>query len=409
VRAVEIGAGLLRKTVQILAKNGFPKEILVVADKNTLAACGGILEILTAGGFVIDCLLFEDLRTAHMQDVLRVTEKSGGKRGILSVGSGSLNDICRLAAFRSEKEFAIFATAPSMDGFASDSAPITDGNFKLSYPARMPGVIIADTNILAAAPAHLKSAGFGDMIGKYVALADWKISHLITGEYYCENMAGLTRNALERVMRCAPFITGSDPKTAGALMESLVMTGLAMTLAGCVRPASGAEHVLSHFWEIKKLEQGQLSDFHGKKVGVATLLITKLYKALTAQKDLSFKEEKIDWQAVYRAYGKAFEADIRRMNSPTVTAETTPRRVKENFEEIRRLVREELPSEEKLRALMKSAGAATTAEEIAVSPELCLSGLQYHPYMRHRMLLSRLVPMLSPNFDYTKIAKISDR
>ncbi|MCL2507990.1 MAG: iron-containing alcohol dehydrogenase [Oscillospiraceae bacterium] len=406
IKAVEIGSGLKSRAAEILKENGFPSRALVVADRNTLNAADGILGVLTSGGFDCTLKLYDDLRTAHMRDVDDITALCRDVRGVLSVGSGSLNDICRLAAFRADKAFAIFATAPSMDGFASDTAPITDNNFKFSYPARQPSVIIGDTKILAAAPAELKSAGFGDMIAKCIGLADWKLSHLITGEYYCENVAAITQTAFDRVVSLAGRVTDNDEETAGAIMEALVLTGLAMKLGYSVRPASGAEHVVSHFWEIKKLEQGLTSDFHGKKVGVATLMVNRLYKQICENADpAKFAPERLDWEKIYAAYGESFIADVKRMNNPTVTQETSVERIRENWGEICRIMLEELPSDGKLTALMKKAGAATTLEEISVPRELGLLGLEYHPYMRNRILLSRLVPMLNVDVIYSDLIR----
>ena len=112
---------------------------------------------------------------------------------MLSVGTGSVNDPCRLAAANQNKKLCIFATAPSMDGFASYSSPIVKDGFKSSYAAKSPEVIIGDTKILANAPTYLKSAGFGDMVAKYIGLVDWKISSILTDELYCENVAELTK------------------------------------------------------------------------------------------------------------------------------------------------------------------------------------------------------------------------
>ena len=408
IRAVEIGAGVRERTGEILKSNGFPTKILVAADKNTLAAAGDIPQILEQSGFAIQLKVYDNMRTAHMDDVNHIVSLLGGVDGVLSVGSGSLNDICRLAAFRADKAFAIFATAPSMDGFASDSASITDNNFKLSYASRQPSVIIGDTKVLAAAPSELKSAGFGDMIAKYIAIADWKLSHLITGEYYCENVAEITRTALKRVVSLADKVTQNDEESAGAIMEALVLTGIAMKLGHSVRPASGAEHIVSHFWEIKKLERGLTSDFHGKKVGVATVMINRIYKQIcTAAVPSRFSDEKLDWGKIYEVYGGNFADDIKNLNSPTVTDETTVDIIRENWDEICRIMQDELPSDEELTAIMHLAGAAVTLPEISVSDELGLLGLEYHPYMRRRMTLARLAPMLNVRVDYKKAAGIN--
>ena len=393
--AAEIAPGLLARTAALLAANGFPRQVLAVADKNTLRASQGILEILAAGGFRCKLQLYDDMRTADIHDVDVLTALCGNAEGVLSIGSGSLNDLCRLAAFRAGKAFAIFATAPSMDGFASDSAPITQHNFKRSIPCRAPSVIIADTEILAAAPAALKSAGFGDMLAKYIALADWRIARLLLGEYYCPRVAALTQDALKRIVAMADRVTAPDPETAGAIMEALVMTGLAMSLAGCTRPASGCEHMISHFWEMKKLEQGLLSDFHGRKVGVATLLVTQLYYDMIGCEEMSFHADRTDWEAVYAAFGPGLAPEVRALNSPTVTEGIDPRQLEERWPEICRIVREVLPPPDQMRALLRTAGAPTEIGEIGVSPALAAAGLEFHAYIRRRLTLSRLRAMLS--------------
>lgn len=408
LEGVEVGRGLLSQTARLLHNYRFSPRLLVVADRNTLCAANGILDILKQGGFDVHTLIYDNLRTAHQKDVDRVLSLCGSADGVLSVGTGSLNDICRRAAFLADKPFAIFATAPSMDGFASDTAPITENNFKVSQPARQPRVILADTDILAAAPAELKSAGYGDMIAKYIAMADWRIAHLTIGEYICPQIADLTRDAVRRVVEMTDRVTANDAQTAGAILEALVMTGIAMKLCGSSRAASGAEHVVSHFWECKKLEQGLLSDFHGKKVGVASLMITRMYHSIIENADpAGFAADNTDWAKVYAVYGSAFEQDVRRLNTPTVTDETSPEILRENWDAICAAVREEMPDPQSLEALLLRAGAATTLEEISVSDDLGLAGLQYHAYMRHRLTLARLLPMLRCPTDYRAWAGIS--
>ena len=401
IRAVEIGRGLLPHTARILSENGFPKNILVVSGTRSFAAADGIMDVLQSGGFSVRLRVFDGVHTSHQSDVDAIVSLCDGADGLLFIDTGSLGDVCRRACFVADKEFAIFATAPSMDGFASDTAPITIHDFKISLPAREPSVIIADTDILAAAPPVLRSAGFGDIMGKAIGLADWKIGHLTTGEYYCENVAALTRAAYRSVCAVADRIPLADPDSAGVLMEALVVTGMAMKLCGSSRAAAGAEHVVSHCWEIKTLEAGRATAYHGKKVGVAALMITRMYYDLCSAADPArFGADETDWDRVFAFYGDRFAEDVRKCNSPTVTDDTSPAILRENWDAICDAVRTEMPEPAVLEDLLRRAGAATTAQEIDISPELCLGGLEFHPYMRRRMLLSRLVPMLRCATDY---------
>lgn len=403
IKAVEIGPGLLAKTAEILMENDFPREILVVADQNTLKAADGILKILEEGGFRLTTKFYDDLRVADMIYVKELVPLCAKTKGILAVGSGSLGDICRLAALMANQEFAIFATAPSMDGFASGTSPITENGFKTTRQARQPSIIIGDTGILAASPAELKAAGFGDIVAKYTALADWRVSHLVTGEHYCEAIAEITRSALRKVTALADNVTDEDEETAGAIMEALVLTGLAMKLGDSVRPASGTEHIISHFWEIKKLEKGILSDYHGKKCCVATLYAARIYHAMIACESISIHDDRTEWADVYRAYGPLFEDEVRKLNCPTVTDETAPEIVRANWQAICQAVREEIPTPDRLLDLIRRAGAASSIEDIAVEHDMGVAGLRYHPYMRHRMTLMRLIPMTDFVVDYEKV------
>ncbi len=388
IKAVEVGSGITAQVGDILTQNGFPKDILFVADKNTLKAAEGIIPSLEDAGFRLTYKIYENLRVADMRDVELIESFLRDLGGVISVGTGSLHDICRLAAARKNRFLCLYATAPSMDGFASYSAPITDGCFKITYPAKSPEVIIADTKVLAAAPSELKSAGFGDMVGKYIGLIDWQVSHLVSGEYYCKKVADLTRQAVDELMELAPYVTANDEKCAQAVFAGLLKTGIGMSLVKNSRPASGTEHILSHFWECKKLLNGEISDFHGKKVGVATLLILKEYEKFASYTDVDIVEEVIDWQAVKTAYGELF-SDVEKLNNPPISREFDHSLIKKYWQEIRAIIKG-VPSYATLYEKMKQAGCATDVSEIAVSEDLKAQGLKYHPHMRHRVSLMRL-------------------
>ncbi len=403
LKKVEIGSGIVGSVGKILMDNEFPNKLLVVTDEPALAASEGILESLDTAGITYELKVFESLRVAEMDAVECLEEMCAPQDGVLSIGTGSVNDICRLAAFRQNKPFAIFATAPSMDGFASDSAPITKNNFKISYPARQPQIIIADTKILAAAPAELKAAGFGDMIAKKIAMVDWRVSNLLTGEYYCERVAALVRKAVDQIVSLADKVTAEDEEAAGAIMEARCFTGIAMQLVRLTRPASGAEHIISHFWEVKKLEEGIISDFHGKKVGVATLIVNNIYNKLAEYKEVEIVPDMTDWDKVKQVYGPNLTEDMMKMNQPPVTDEFDNNLIAENWQKICDIIHEELMSDEELYTLMLRAGAAVSVKEIAVSDELCRLGVKYHSYMRHRITIMRLLPVFKPKAWWSKI------
>ena len=394
-KVVEIGSGLTKKTGKILEKAGFPKNVLVVGDDNTMKAAEGVLESLEKSNFIVKKLIYKNMKYARVEQVLEVEALCGDIDGIISVGTGSLNDICRVSSYRKGKKFCIFATAPSMDGFASDTAPIIENNFKNSWKAEQPMVIIADTKILAKSPVELKAAGFGDMVAKYIGILDWRVANLIIGEYYCPAVADITMQALRKTVALADKVTEENEEAAGAIMEALVLSGLGMKLATSSRPASGAEHVVSHYWECYKLARGIWPEFHGKKVGVATVLVNRLYRNLAERvTEVNPIKDPTDWEKVYAAFSPEQQDEVRKINNPTITDKVSPERLKEVWPQIRELIFEILPTNEELLKMMKAAGAVTEPSDVHVDPVLMEQGLRYHSYMRYRILITRILPML---------------
>ncbi|MBQ8254253.1 MAG: iron-containing alcohol dehydrogenase [Clostridia bacterium] len=392
IKDIVIESGAVNTVGEILKRNGFPKNLLLVADKNTIKAADGIVDSLK--DFDIEFKIYDTLRVATMKEVNELEELIKDKEiGVLSVGTGSINDPCRLAAARQDKLLCIFATAPSMDGFASYGAPIVDKGFKFSYSAKSPEVIIGDTKILASAPSELKSAGFGDMIAKYVGLVDWKISSILTDEIYCERVAKLTRDAVDELVELADKVTVNDEKTAGKIFEALLKTGVGMSFMKNSRPASGAEHIVAHILECKELVHGIIPNYHGHDVGVSTLNMLKYYGMLASKEKISAKYENVDWDDVYAFYGNLAD-DVRDVNFPdNIIDGITPESIEENWEAIRNIIRE-VPSYEECKEAMIKAGCKITVDDIGKDRKLFNDCTRYSPFMRKRLTLLRLSGMI---------------
>lgn len=391
----EIGHGVKERAGKILADAGFPKKVLIVSDDNAMRAADGLLPVLEAAGFEMKKLVYKNMMYAKIEQVREVEALLGDVDGVIAVGTGSVDDICRVASFNQKKKFAIFATAPSMDGFASDSAPIIKNNFKTSVYVEQPMAILADTEILAKAPTELKAAGFGDMVAKYIGIFDWRLSHMLTDEYYCPAVAEITMQGVNKIMALADKVTGEDEEAAGNIMEGLILSGLGMKLAGCSRPASGAEHVVSHYWECYKLARGIWPEFHGKKVGVATVLINRIYHNIADRvPEIDPIPDPTDMEEVKAAFDPSQVDEVVRLNTPSITADIDLARLKRIWPDVRKMINEILPSDKELMRLMKAAGAVTEPADVHVTPELMEKGLKYHSYMRKRILLTRLLPMM---------------
>lgn len=392
VKDVQIGSGLVHCVGDILKKNGFSNQILLVADENTIKAADGILESLK--DFHTECQIYKDLRVATMELVTEIENRIADRDvSVLSVGTGSLNDICRLATARQNKKFCIFATAPSMDGFASYSAPIVCNGFKSSYPAKSPEVIIGDTRVLANAPQALKSAGFGDMIAKYIGLVDWQLSAMLTGEYYCEKIANLTRTAIDELIEMADKVTEKDEYTAGKIFEALLKTGIGMSFAKNSRPASGSEHVIAHLMECVELRDNIIPNYHGDDVGVCTLKMLQFYNALASREQIEVKDENVDWEDVFVFYGDMSE-DVKKLNFPDNVVDAVDKQMlKEKWNEVVRLIHS-VPGYETCKTAMEAAGCKITVSDIGKEQTFFDQCVRYSPYMRKRLTLLRLKDMI---------------
>jgi glycerol-1-phosphate dehydrogenase [NAD(P)+] len=275
IRAVEIGEGALQ-TLSALCE-GFT-HLLLVADTHTYAACGRDAEailgasvasrqIFTGNGVVIP----DEASVAAIEG--RITPETDL---IVGVGSGVINDLCKFVSHRHALPYIIVATAPSMDGYASAGAAMILNGMKVTPSATPPMAIVADTAVLKNAPMNMIRAGYGDIIGKYSCLNDWKLSAYIRGEYFCQAVYDQVMNTARRVRSLAAGIASRDGEAVAALMEALVEVGIAMAYVGTSRPASGSEHHLSHFFEITGILNGTPYLPHGTDVAYSSVLTARL-------------------------------------------------------------------------------------------------------------------------------------
>lgn len=258
-------------------------KLFVLSDTNTYGVFGKtVIERLEAKGFRLKSFIFEpgthDLLPDERTLGRLLTELEPDTSFVLAVGSGVLNDISRIVCYRTNKPFAVVCTAPSMDGYASVVSPLIINHKKITVPGKYPSAIFADTSIMRDAPMIMIQAGFGDVLGKLTALADWKLANIMRDEYYCPTTAMLVQRGVDKCIESAEGLAVRDEKAIGYLIEALILTGISMGLVGVSRPASGTEHQIAHYWEVKAIEAGQTHALHGNAVGVGTVITAMLYE-----------------------------------------------------------------------------------------------------------------------------------
>ncbi|MBR0190185.1 MAG: sn-glycerol-1-phosphate dehydrogenase, partial [Clostridia bacterium] len=301
--------GAIDKLPDIVAKYGVKKPF-IVADENTFKAAGKrVAETLKAncvpfGQFLFGAETVEPDEKA-VERVLRAFDSSCD--AVIGVGSGVINDICKILASKNDRFYIIVATAPSMDGYASATSSMAVKWLKTSLNSKCPDVIIGDVDVLKNAPLKMLKAGLGDMLAKYVSILEWRLSHEINGEYYCETVAEMIRSARDECVKNAAGLIKRDEKAVKAVFDGLIIGGIAMAYAGVSRPASGAEHYVSHIIDMRGLQFGTKIELHGIQCAIATLIVAKLYDKL---KSVTINEEKAEMET--RAFDKrAWEENLR--------------------------------------------------------------------------------------------------
>lgn len=275
-------------------------SILMVSDQNTYRVCGKeVADIL--GERITTSIMFEtgDAPLIPNEDAIEAIHAKyvEGVDLILGVGSGVINDLCKIVSFERKLPYYIVATAPSMDGYASVGSALILKGMKVTLNAAPPKAIIADTKVLKDAPMDMIQAGYGDIIGKYSCLNDWKLSAMINDEYFCQKVYDITYETADRVKCLAGGVVKRDEEAVGALMEALVVVGIAMAYVGNSRPASGSEHHFSHYFEITGILTNTPYLAHGIDVVYAAVLTANIREQILASTPVRREFNEEEWKS----------------------------------------------------------------------------------------------------------------
>jgi len=382
-----IESGSLSRIDEYISKYGLCGSCACLYDENTYHATEG--RHPTADKEII---LSPDGLHADNHGVALAMEQLPDKCDyLIAVGSGTIHDITRYCAYKMGIPFVSCPTAASVDGFCSSVAAMTWDGFKKTFTALAPKIVVADLDIISKAPAFLTSSGFGDMIGKFIALADWKISHELTGEYFCPVIHDMTLDATKAVMESAEDIKSGDISAFEKLMYGLLMSGLAMQLLGNSRCASGAEHHISHLIEMQPDGLGIQSDaLHGEKVGVGTLIASKEYHKIKNNPSLlcgDYIPASDDYIA--DMFGERLKESIIKENANDCALGITEKNLMSHFEKLKEII-ESIPTYDELIKIYKMLGAKSSLDDISVSEDVLFSLLEYSPLVRNRLTLMRL-------------------
>lgn len=384
LKEVLSGKGVLSEIANVLKKYGLKKPF-IVADSNTDKAAGQtVKDILVKNSLSFSQFIFGEQRVepdeTSIERAFNAFDFSCDC--VIGVGSGVINDICKIVASKNGVFYIVVATAPSMDGYASATSSMEIKGLKTTVASKCPEVVIGDTDVLKNAPLIMLKAGLGDMIAKYVSIAEWRLSHEINGEYYCENVAEIVRRARDKCVENAAGLLKREESAVKAVFDGLITGGVAMAYAGVSRPASGAEHYISHIIDMRGLQFGTKTELHGVQCGIATLVCAKLYDRLKTVKisdERGEKEtrafDKSAWERNLREFlGGAAEPmiELEKKEQKYDADKSAARRkvIIEKWDALKRIMDEELPNAETIAAILRGAGLPQTFSEAGISVDL---------------------------------------
>ncbi|MCC7566249.1 MAG: NAD(P)-dependent glycerol-1-phosphate dehydrogenase [Methanomicrobiaceae archaeon] len=269
-RDVVIGHDVIAQIPAVCDDLGLGRSVLIISGDRTQEVAGERVTRLLADAYDIHTFRAREI---SLETIKQVEGAAADVDFLIGVGGGRMIDTAKIASFNTDLQFISVPTAASHDGIASAraSVPTVDGNISLS--AHPPIAVVADTGIIAAAPHRLLASGCADIIANYTAILDWELSHRIRGEPLSEYALTLSKMTAEILVKNADLIKPHSENSAWIVTKALVSSGVAMSIAGSSRPASGGEHKFGH--ALDRLAPGK--GLHGEKCGIGAIITMYLH------------------------------------------------------------------------------------------------------------------------------------
>jgi glycerol-1-phosphate dehydrogenase [NAD(P)+] len=306
---------------------------------------------------------------------------------LLAVGSGTINDLCKYAAFLDRKPYAVFGTAPSMNGYTSPTAAITVRGHKKSLQAAAAAAVFLDLSVLARAPARLIRSGLGDSLCRSTAQADWLLAHLLRDEPYREAPFALLREDEEPLFAASAELLRGDLEAMRRLARTLVLSGFGMGLCGSSMPASQGEHLISHYVDMMG-DPAWPESFHGEQIGVTTLTMARLQEAMLAGPAPRLRPSLSTPASVKARFGpqigKACWDEFARKRLTKAGAEAMSARLQERWPEIRRRIAAVSLPTRTLEDVLRRAGAPTAPAALGWPPAFYREAVRWAREIRNR-------------------------
>ena len=401
-RALEIGRRVLNKTPAIFRCEFGEGPAMVVADVTTFGAAGRDVfdAFRRAGQACLEPFIYSepDLYAEHGHVVGLETSLRQHQAIPVAVGAGTINDLTKLAAHRTNRPYFCVATAASMDGYTAFGASITHNGSKQTFECPAPAAVLADLDVIRAAPRDMNASGYADLLAKFTAGADWVLADALGIEPIVPQAWHIAQSRLRELVSDPDGVRAGRPEAVARLVEGLMLGGFAMQAARSSRAASGAEHQFSHLWDMQHHTHDGKAPSHGFKVGIGSLATTALYEHLLSQplEDLDVDACCAQWpnpatrdKMVRDCFGVGDLAAVALKETGAKWIDAFALRaqlaeLRRLWPELRDRLRQQLLPFAQLKAMLEAAGAPVEPEQIGISRPRLRESVRQAYFIRRR-------------------------
>lgn len=404
-----MGSDVLNKTPDLFKKYFEGQPAVIVADHITYAVAGKqVVELLQENGIEQEQpFIFTDPDLyAEYGYVEQLSRSLAEHKAIpIAVGSGTINDLTKLAAYQNGREYMCVATAASMDGYTAFGASITADGAKQTFNCPAPKVCVADIEIIRDAPTEMTASGYADLFAKITAGADWILADSLGAEPIDEQAWSIVQDGLHDALSDPEGVHKGEAKAIFELISGLMLGGFAMQWSKSSRPASGAEHQFSHLWNMEHHTNNGEHISHGFQVAIGTLAITALYDEI-----LKYPFDQLDIEACCAAWPspQVLEKESRELfkntDFPEIGDQETKakyidsaelakqlQKLKDNWGEIKEKLKAQLVPFNEAKNRLKLVGAPYEPEHIGVTREYLKNTFVRAQYIRRRFTVLDLL------------------
>jgi len=382
--------------IEKIAKN---KSVLLLCDEITYEVAGREIEkTFRKSKWICDVLALKPVNTERVHADERyfqqITSLSKDKDIILTIGAGSVTDMGKYVGNRIGVPVVSFPTAPSMNAYTSAVVAFMKKGLKVTIRANPPVVILIDKKIISGAPKELIKAGFADSLAKSYANADWKLSSVLAEDYFCPLPLKIVSQGEKEYINQGGELINGNKKILDALMDGLLKGGFSMVIAGTSSPASGGEHLISHYLDMEAGYRNIESfSFHGLQVGLGIIAVSKIYDRLQKmgkkemQKRLNIYKNDSYEQNIRNVFKDRFDIVWNEFKKKQTVLEKLPVSLVKNWNKIKKEILPLIYPYEKIKGYLLNAECPTRFNEIGVNKKLAYETIMNARFIRERLTI----------------------